>query len=122
MWLMLQQPEPDDYVIATGRTWSVRTFCELAFARAGIEIDWVGEGVEERGVDRATGVDRVRVDPAYFRPTEVELLIGDPTRARERLGWQATTSIEELVQRMVDADLALAQRELQLGSSAGAPP
>lgn len=114
MWLMLQQPEPDDYVIATGRTWSVRTFAELAFARAGITLDWVGEGADEHGVDRATGKVRVRVDREYFRPTEVDLLIGDPTKARQKLGWEARTPLEELVNRMVDADLDEARVELQL--------
>jgi len=106
MRLMLQQPSPDDFVIATGRTSTVREFAELAFARAGIELVWKGEGVDEVGVDAATGIERVRIDPAYFRPTEVDLLLGDPSKARELLGWSATTSLETLVHLMVDADMA----------------
>ncbi len=106
MWLMLQQPSPDDFVIATGRTSTVREFAELAFARAGIELVWKGEGVDEVGVDAATGVERVKIDPAYFRPTEVDLLLGDPAKAGELLGWSATTSLETLVHLMVDADMA----------------
>jgi GDPmannose 4,6-dehydratase len=106
MWLMLQQASPDDFVIATGRTSTVREFAELAFARAGIELVWKGEGVNEVGVDAASGIERVRIDPAYFRPTEVDLLLGDPSKAGELLGWSATTSLETLVHLMVDADMA----------------
>lgn len=108
MWLILQQPEPDDYVIATGEYHTVREFATLAFARAGIELQWQGEGLDEKGVDAATGRVLVEVDPRFFRPAEVEQLLGDPTKAREKLGWNPTkTSFEELVNRMVDADIKL---------------
>ncbi|WP_425089394.1 GDP-mannose 4,6-dehydratase [Stappia sp.] len=111
MWRMLQQDTPDDYVLATGETRSVREFVERAFARVGREIVWRGEGVEETGVDRASGDLLVSVDPAYFRPTEVDLLLGDPSKARETLGWQHTTGFEQLVDEMVDADRELLQVE-----------
>lgn len=108
MWLILQQPEPDDYVIATGEYHTVREFATLAFARAGIELQWQGSGLDEKGVDVATGRVLVEVDPRFFRPAEVEQLLGDPTKAREKLGWNPTkTSFEELVNRMVDADIKL---------------
>lgn len=106
MWLILQQPEPDDYVIATGEMHTVREFCTLAFHHAGIELHWVGEGVDEKGID-AQGRVLVEVDPKYFRPTEVEQLCGDPTKARTRLGWNPRkTSFEELVKLMVKHDLS----------------
>jgi GDPmannose 4,6-dehydratase len=105
MWMMLQQPEPDDYVIASGETCTVRRFVELAFSEIGVEIDWKGVGVEEQGIDRRTGAVVVRVDPRYFRPAEVELLLGDPTKAREKLGWKPRTSLAELVRIMVAYDL-----------------
>jgi len=105
MWLMLQQDEPDDYVIATGKTHSVREFAELVFAEVGIEIGWQGEGVDEVGVDRATGDVVIEIDPRYYRPTEVELLLGDPTKAKEKLGWEAKVGLRELVKMMVEADL-----------------
>jgi GDPmannose 4,6-dehydratase len=111
MWLMLQQDQPDDYVVATGETHTVREFCELAFAHAGYELAWEGEGENEQGIDRKSGQALVRIDPRYFRPTEVELLLGDPTRARTKLGWTPKVSFEELVVLMTDADLALAARE-----------
>ena len=108
MWLILQQPEPDDYVIATGEYHTVREFATLAFARAGIELQWQGSGLDEKGVDAATGRVLVEVDPRFFRPAEVEQLLGDPSKAREKLGWNPTkTSFEELVNRMVDADIKL---------------
>ena len=108
MWLILQQPEPDDYVIATGEYHTVREFAPLAFARAGIELQWQGSGLDEKGVDAATGRVLVEVDPRFFRPAEVEQLLGDPSKAREKLGWNPTkTSFEELVNRMVDADIKL---------------
>ena len=112
MWLMLQQDEADDFVIATGETRSVREFVELAFAEVGTEIKWQGEGVKERGIDKATGKALVEVDPRYFRPTEVEILLGDPTKAREKLGWEPRTSFTELVKMMVEADLEEAKRDL----------
>jgi GDPmannose 4,6-dehydratase len=112
MWLMLQQKEPDDYVVATGETHSVREFAEAAFARVGIDIEWQGEGVEEKGLDKATGQILVEVDPRYFRPTEVDILLGDPTKAREKLGWQPKVTFRELVEMMVDADLEEAKKDL----------
>ena len=106
MWLMLQQDEPRDYVIATGKTYSIRHFAELAFREIGIELAWHGEGADEIGVDAKTGKTVVMVDPAYFRPAEVELLHGDPSKAIRELGWHPKTSIEELVRIMVRYDLA----------------
>ncbi|PWC35726.1 GDP-mannose 4,6-dehydratase [Azospirillum sp. TSO22-1] len=111
MWRILQQPEPDDYVLATGETYAVREFVELAFAEVGKRIAWKGEGVDETGIDEATGKVLVRVDPAYFRPTEVDLLIGNPAKAREKLGWTHTTPFRELVREMVQADLEAFRRK-----------
>jgi GDPmannose 4,6-dehydratase len=106
MWLMLQQPKPDDYVIATGEYHSVREFCTLAFKEVGIELRWEGSGIEERGVDVATGRVLVEVDPKYFRPAEVEQLLGDPTKAKTELGWNPSkTSFEELVKIMAQHDM-----------------
>ncbi len=108
MWLIMQQPEPDDFVIATGEQHSVREFTTLAFARAGITLLWEGEGIDEKGIDEATGRVLVEVDPKYFRPAEVETLLGNPTKAKTKLGWNpCKTSFEELVNIMTDADLAL---------------
>ena len=108
MWLLLQQQEPDDYVIATGEYHTVREFATLAFRRVGIDLDWQGAGLDEKGIDRATGKVLVEVDPRFFRPAEVEQLLGDPTKAREKLGWNPRkTSFEELVNRMVDSDVKL---------------
>jgi GDPmannose 4,6-dehydratase len=104
MWLMMQQDEPDDYVIATGETHSVRDFVELAFREAGIEIEWSGEKENEIGVDSNTGKVLIEVDPRYYRPTEVELLIGDPSKARKKLGWEKRVGLEELIRMMVTAD------------------
>jgi len=105
MWMMLQQDEPDDFVLATGETTEVREFVRWAFEDAGIEIEFTGEGVDEKGHCRKTGKCLVEVDPRYFRPTEVDLLIGDPTKAHEKLGWQHETSARELAREMVLADL-----------------
>jgi GDPmannose 4,6-dehydratase len=105
MWRILQQDCPDDYVLATGETHSVRSFVELAFAHVGRTIEWRGQGVDEQGLDAKTGAVLVRVDPRYFRPTEVDLLLGDPTKARQVLGWQARTTLAELVREMMEADL-----------------
>lgn len=106
MWMMLQQDEPDDYVLATGETTQVRTFVQWAFEDVGITLEWKGEGIEEKGYCAATGRCLIEVDPRYFRPTEVDLLIGDPTKARERLGWSHETSVRDLAREMVQADLA----------------
>jgi GDPmannose 4,6-dehydratase len=104
MWLMLQQEKPDDYVIATGITRTVKEFCELTFKELGIDIEWIGQGVDEKGIDSKTSKVLIEIDPKYFRPTEVELLIGDPTKAKLELGWEAKTSLEELIKIMVKAD------------------
>ena len=108
MWLILQQPEPEDYVIATGEQHSVREFCLHAFRRAGIELEFVGEGENEKGIDKATGKVLIEVSPDFYRPTDVVNLWGDPTKAREQLGWDPSkkTSFEQLVNLMVDADMA----------------
>jgi GDPmannose 4,6-dehydratase len=113
MWRILQHDRPDDFVLATGQTQTVRLFVERAFAHVGIELDWQGAGVEERGVCTKTGRTLVEVDPRYFRPTEVELLIGDPAKAKADLGWEATTSFEDLVTDMMAADLKTVEREAQ---------
>ncbi|WP_026606623.1 GDP-mannose 4,6-dehydratase [Methylocapsa acidiphila] len=105
MWRILQQPEADDYVLATGETHTVREFVERAFAETGVEIVWKGAGVEERGLDKKSGKSLVEIDPRYFRPTEVDLLLGDPTKAFEKLGWKHKTSFPQLVADMVASDL-----------------
>ena len=106
MWMMLQQDEPGDYVLATGETHSVRAFAEMAFREVGVKLEWRGAGVDEKGLDASTGKTLIEVDPRYFRPTEVDLLLGDPSRARDRLGWSAKTPLRELVREMVAWDLA----------------
>ena len=108
MWLILQQPKPDDYVIATGEQHSVREFCLLAFKRAGIELEFIGEGENEKGIDKATGNVVIEVSPDFYRPTDVVNLWGDPSKARKELGWDPTkkTTFEQLVNLMVDADMA----------------
>lgn len=112
MWLIMQQPEPDDFVIATGEYHSVREFTSLAFKRAGIILRWEGEGVNEKGIDIETGKVLVEVDPKYFRPAEVEQLLGNPTKAREKLGWNPRkTSFDELVNIMVDSDMELIKKQ-----------
>jgi len=105
MWLMMQQDEPDDYVLATGETTEVREFVRWAFEDAGIPIDFTGSGVDEKGICQKTGKVLVEIDPRYFRPTEVELLIGDPTKAHQKLGWKHDTSVRDLAREMVLADL-----------------
>ena len=114
MWRVLQHDEPGDYVIATGETHSVREFCSLAFEHAGMPLRWEGEGVDEKGYDAETGVLRVEVDPRYFRPTEVDLLIGDPSYAAEVLGWRAKTKFADLVALMTAADLETERRVVTL--------
>lgn len=111
MWLMLQQDKPDDYVIATNETRTVREFVQAAFAAAGMDVEFRGKGLEETGVDRATGKTVVRVNPKFFRPAEVELLLGDPSKAERELGWKRRISFDELVSRMVQNDLALVRAE-----------
>jgi GDPmannose 4,6-dehydratase len=105
MWLMLQQAEPDDYVLATGEVHSVREFIELAFAEIGKKIEWKGKGADEKGIDAATGRVYIEIDPRYFRPTEVDYLIGDSSKARAKLGWKHKTVFVDLVKEMVAADL-----------------
>jgi len=142
MWMMLQQSEPDDYVLATGETHSVREFCERAFENIGIKLEWVGEGIDEKGIIKAIDKNKIltfveglkaehpdlnnfelnlehlklgdiviKVDPSYFRPTEVDLLLGDPTKAKQKLGWVPEVRFEELVEKMVKYDLMLAIKE-----------
>ena len=105
MWLMLQQDTPKDYVIATGLTWTIREFVDLAFSEIDINIEWIGEGINEVGRDKNTGKDLVKVSSKYFRPAEVELLLGDPAKAEKELGWKAKTSLAEMVSEMVKYDL-----------------
>lgn len=116
MWRMLQQDVAEEFVLATGQTQSVRTFVELAFEHIGVSITWSGQGVEEKGIDAATGRVLIEIDPRYFRPTEVDLLLGDPTKAKEKLGWVHTTPFKQLVTEMVDADIKLVAKE-QRGNS-----
>ena len=112
MWLMLQKDEPDDFVVATGVQHSVREFCTLAFHYAGIELEFKGEGIDEKGIDKATGKVLVEVSPDFFRPTDVVNLLGDPTKAKEELGWNPSeTSFEELVRMMMEADMKKAASE-----------
>ncbi|MBI4695918.1 MAG: GDP-mannose 4,6-dehydratase [Gammaproteobacteria bacterium] len=111
MWLMLQQDEPDDFVVATGKQVSVRWFVERAFKEIGVDIEWRGTGVDEKGIDKASGVVRVEIDPRYFRPTEVETLLGDPGKAKAKLGWEATTPLEEMIRDMVREDKRDAEKD-----------
>ena len=111
MWLILQQPKPDDYVLATGETHSVREFVEKAFAHTGKRIEWRGSGVEEKGVDVASGRVLIEIDRYYFRPTDVDTLIGDPSKARQKLGWHHKVSFDALVREMVEADLEAVRTE-----------
>jgi GDPmannose 4,6-dehydratase len=111
MWLMLQQDTPDDYVIATGETRTIREFAERAFEHAGMTLRWTGNGIEETGVDTASGRLRVTVNPRFFRPAEVETLQGNPAKAERELGWKRETPFSEMVKRMVEHDLALVSRE-----------
>lgn len=106
MWRMLQQDEPDDYVLATGETHTIREFCELAFKETGIDIEWQGQGVDETGVDKATGKTVIKINPEFFRPAEVDILLGDPTKAESKLGWKRNVDFPGLVSLMVKHDLA----------------
>src|SRR5712672_4369723 len=117
MHRILQVDEPDDFVLATGETRSVREFVELAFAEVDRSIEWRGKGVEETGIDKKSGKIAVRIDPTYFRPTEVDLLVGDSSKARQKLGWKPKTTFAELVKEMVAGDLAIARREAANGKN-----
>jgi GDPmannose 4,6-dehydratase len=110
-WLMLQQDKPQDFVIATGVQYSVREFVKRCAELLEMELVWSGEGVEEKAVDKTTGKTIVAVDPRYFRPTEVETLLGDPSKAKRELGWTPRTTFEELVKEMVEADYSAAKRD-----------
>lgn len=110
MWRMLQADEPDTYVLATGRTETVRDFVSMAFKASGVAIEWRGSGESECGVDAVSGIERVRINPKFYRPAEVDLLIGDAAKARQKLGWEAGTSLEQLCQMMVEADVRRNER------------
>ena len=114
MWLMLQQSTPDDYVMATGVTTTVRDFINMAFHEAGIDLTWDGKGIKEKGIDQADGRVLVEIDPGYFRPAEVDILIGDPSKAKAKLGWEPKVKLPELVTMMVAHDIELAKREVHL--------
>jgi GDPmannose 4,6-dehydratase len=114
MWLMLQQDTPDDYVMATGITTTVRDFITMAFKEAGITLAWEGSGVNEKGIDTSSNKVVVEIDPRYFRPAEVELLIGDPTKAKNKMGWEPKVQLPELVKMMVENDIKIAQKEQYL--------
>ena len=118
MWRMLQQDEPDDYVLATGLTHSVRQFAERAFRHVGVRLAWEGEGARERGLDAATGRVRIEVDPRYFRPTEVNLLVGDAAKAKAKIGWRPTTTLEDLIGEMMESELAALSAGGSLAASA----
>jgi GDPmannose 4,6-dehydratase len=111
--MIVQQDAPDDYVLATGERHSVREFVETAFACVGRSIEWRGSGIDEKGIEARTGEVLIEVDARYFRPTEVDLLVGDPSKARKRLGWQHKTSFGAMVKEMVLADLAVVRRETE---------
>jgi len=114
MWLMLQQPEPDDYVMATGVTTTVRDFINMSFKEADINLTWEGKGINEKGINQADGKVLVEIDPRYFRPAEVDILIGDPAKAKIKLGWEPKVQLPELVQMMMEHDIKLAKREVHL--------
>lgn len=116
MWRMLQQDEPEDFVLATGVTTTIREFTERAFAEVGITLEWSGKGVDETGRDVKSGNIVVSIDPAYFRPTEVDLLIGDASKAREKLGWQPTCDLQQMIEEMIKADLEEARKDQLLQS------
>ena len=114
MWRILQQDKPNDYVLATGTTTSIRDFCKMTFNELGYDIEFVGEGVDEKGIDRITGKTLIEVDPRYFRPAEVDLLLGDSSKARRELGWKPKYDLQMLVKEMVESDLELAKKEKTL--------
>ena len=114
MWLMLQQEKPEDYVLATGVTYSVRHFAELAFKEIGIELEWKGKGIDEKGINKADGSVMIEVDKRYFRPAEVELLVGNPAKAMKNMGWKHKYSLNDLVKEMVQADIELFEKDQYL--------
>ena len=114
MWRILQQDKPDNYVLATGVTTSIRDFCKMAFEELGYDIEFVGEGVEEKGIDKKTGKVLIEVDPRYFRPAEVDCLLGDSSKARKELGWEPKCELKALIKEMVESDLELAKKEKTL--------
>jgi GDPmannose 4,6-dehydratase len=116
MWLMLQQEQADDYVIATNETRTVREFVETAFSHVNIDVEWKGAGVDEIGVDKATGKTIVRVNPKFFRPAEVEVLLGNPAKADKELGWNREINFSELVKRMIDNDMKLVEKEIKIAN------
>lgn len=111
MWRILQQDKPEDFVLATGVTTTIRKFCEMTFKELGMEIEWQGHGVDEKGIDRNTGKVLIEIDPRYFRPAEVDLLLGDASKAKAKLGWQPKYDLEALCREMVKEDLQEAKRE-----------
>lgn len=114
MWLMLQQDKPDDYVIATNETRTVREFVDIAFRQVGIDLEWKGSGIDEIAVDKKTGKTVVKVNPKFFRPAEVDVLLGDPAKAESKLGWKRNVSFEDLVTRMVKNDMAIVEKEVKI--------
>jgi len=114
MWLMMQQQEADDYVLATGKKITVRKFIEMAFEEVGMNIEWNGKGADEKGIDKKTGKTIVEIDPKYYRPAEVDLLVGDATKAKQKLGWEAKISVEQLCKEMVASDLEIFKRDKYL--------
>jgi len=116
MWLMLQQENPDDFVIATNETRTVREFVEIAFNHVGITVEWQGTGIDEIGIDKSTGKIIVKINPVFFRPAEVDILLGDPTKADTALGWKREISFAELVERMVAHDMELVAKELKISN------
>ena len=116
MWLMLQQEQPDDYVIATNETRTVREFVDVAFKAAGIELEWKGSGVDEIAINKANGKTVVKVNPKFFRPAEVDILLGDPTKAETKLGWKRNIDFTELVTRMVNNDMKIAEKEIKIAA------
>lgn len=114
MWRVLQQDQPDDFVLATGVTTTVRDFCKMAFNQAGIDLEFIGEGIDEKGIDKSNGKTVIEIDPRYFRPTEVDLLLGDASKARQKLGWKPKYTLEMLVKEMIFEDMEEASRSLVL--------
>ena len=114
MWLMLQQEKPEDFVLATGKTTTVRDFCTIAFKEVGIDITWVGEGDNEKGIDQLSGQVLVEIDKNYYRPTEVDLLIGDASKAKEILNWEPKIELESLIKEMVESDVTLFKKDIHL--------